>query len=105
MMNRPLIVLTLVLAAATTQAQARSPIGGATMARAPLQADPLGPRSDPTPTVREAVARVQIEKNGYTSLRRLSRNADGTWRAKARNAGNTPGAVALENQGKDLESR
>jgi hypothetical protein len=105
MMKRPLIVLTLVLAAAATQAQARSPIGGATMARAPLQADPLGPRSDPTPTVGEAVARVQIEKNGYTSVRGLSRSADGTWHGKARNAGNTPVAVALDNQGKVVETR
>jgi hypothetical protein len=105
MKKRPLIVLTLVLAAAATQAQARSPIGGATMARAPLQADPLGPRSDPTPTVGEAVARVQIEKNGYTSVRGLSRSADGTWRGKARNAGNTPVAVALDNQGKVVETR
>ena len=105
MMKRPLIALVLVLAAAATQAQARSPIGGATMPRDPLQADPLGPRSDPTPTVGEAVARVQIEKNGYTSVRGLWRSADGTWRGKARNGGNAPVSVALDNQGKVVETR
>jgi hypothetical protein len=105
MMKRPLIALVLVLAAAATQAQARSPIGGATMPRDPLQVDPLGPRSDPTPTVGEAVARVQIEKSGYTSVRGLSRSADGTWRGKARNAGNAPVTVALDGQVKVVETR
>src|SRR5215218_5953165 len=71
-MNRPLIALALVLAAATTQAEARSPIGGATMPRDPLQADPLGPRSEPTVTVATAVARTPVEKNGYTSVRGLA---------------------------------
>src|SRR4030088_888263 len=104
-MNRPLIVLILVLAAAVTQAQARSPIGGATMPRDPLQGDPVGPRSDPPPTVGEAAARVQIEKSGYTSVRGLWRTADGTWRGKARNAGNTPVTVALDTQGKVVETR
>src|SRR5882724_4400756 len=100
MMKRPLIALVLVLAAAATQAQARSPIGGATMPRDPLQADPLGPRSDPTPTVGEAVARVQIEKAGYTGVRGLWRADDGTWRGMARNPSNAPVPVTLDNQGK-----
>jgi hypothetical protein len=98
MINRPLVALVLVLAAAAaTQAQARTPLGGA--------ADPLGPRSNPTPTVGEAVARVQIEKSGYTSVRGLTHTADGTWRAVARNAANAPVAVALDNQGKVTEER
>lgn len=104
-MNRPLIAFVLVLAAAATQAEARSPIGGATMPRDPLQADPLGPRSEPTITVAQAVARTQIEKSGYSSVRGLSRTTDGTWHAVARNAGNTPVAVALDGQGKVVEMR
>ena len=98
-MNRPLIALVLVLAAAAaTQAQARAPL-------TPLAADPLGPRSNPTPTVGEAVARTQIEKSGYTSVRGLSRTADGAWRAVARNASNAPVAVALDAQGHVTEAR
>jgi hypothetical protein len=97
--------MTLVFAvAAATQAQADSPIGGATMKRPPLTVDPLGPRSDPTPTVAEAVARVQIEKSGYTGVRGLQRVDDGTWRAVARNAANTPVAVSLDNQGRVTEA-
>jgi hypothetical protein len=105
MTNRPLIAFVLVLAAAATQAEARSPIGGATMPRDPLTIDPLGPRSEPTVTVAQAVARTQIEKSGYTAVRGLSRNDDGTWRAVARNPGNKPVAVSLDNQGKVVEAR
>jgi hypothetical protein len=105
MTNRPLIALVLVLAAAATQAEARSPIGGATMPRDPLQTDPLGPRSEPTVTVAQAVARTQIEKSGYSAVRGLTRGTDGTWHAVARNPGNTPVAVALDNQGKVVETR
>jgi len=104
-MNRPLIALAFVLAAATTQAEARSPIGGATMPRDPVQADPLGPRSEPTVTVATAVARTQVEKSGYTSVRGLSRASDGTWHAVARNASNAPVAVVLDNQGRVTETR
>ena len=98
MTNRPLIALALVLAAAATQAEARSPISA-------LQTDPLGPRSEPTVTVAQAVARTQIEKSGYSAVRGLSRGTDGTWHAVARNAGNKPVAVALDNQGKVVETR
>ena len=104
-MKRPLIALVLVLAAATGQAQARSPIGGATMPRDPAQSDPLGPRSEPTVTVAAAVARTQIESGGYTGVRGLQRTADGSWRAMARNAQNAPVAVSLDNQGKVVEAR
>ena len=97
MKNRPLIVIAFVLAAAVTQAEARS-IGAIT-------ADPLGPRSEPTVTVAQAVARTQIEKNGYSSVRGVSRGTDGTWHAVARNASNTPVAVVLDNQGKVVEAR
>src|SRR5262249_7017395 len=104
MIRRPLIALALVLAAAAAaQAEAASPIGGATMRRPALTADPLGPRSDPTPTVGEAVARTQIEKSGYTSVRGLSRANDGGWHAMARNASNAPVAVALDSQGRVTE--
>jgi hypothetical protein len=105
MTNRPLIALVLVLAAAATQAEARSAIGGATTPRDALLTDPLGPRSEPTVTVAQAVARTQIEKSGYSAVRGLSRDADGTWHAVARNAGNKPVAVALDNQGKVVETR
>jgi hypothetical protein len=106
MIRHPLIALALVfVAAGTAQAQTRYPIGGATTPRPPLQADALGPRSDPTPTVGEAVARLQIEKAGYTSVRGLSRGADGTWRGMARNASNAAVPVALDNQGKVTETR
>jgi hypothetical protein len=106
MINRPLIALVLVLAAAgTAHAQARNPIGGATTPRPALTADPLGPRSDPTPTVAESVARVQIEKAGYTGVRGLVRIGDGAWRAAARNQSNVAVAVTLDNQGKVSEMR
>ena len=104
MTNRPLIALVLVLAAAATQAEARSPIGGATMPRDALTADPLGPRSEPTVTVAQAVARTQIEKSGYSAVRGLSRGTDGTWHAVARNPGNKPVAVVLDDQGKVVEA-
>jgi hypothetical protein len=104
-MNRPLIAFVLVLAAAATQAAARSPIGGATMPREQVQSDPLGPRSDPTPTVAEAVARTQIEKGGYTSVRGLQRTTDGTWLAMARDQRNAPVKVALDNQGNVTQAR
>jgi hypothetical protein len=104
-MNRPLIALVLVLAAAVAQAEARSPIGGATMPREQVQSDPLGPRSDPTPTVAEAVARTQIEKGGYTSVRGLQRTADGIWHAKARDQRNAPVAISLDSQGNVTQTR
>ena len=104
-MNRPLIALALVLAAAATQAEARSPIGGATMPRDPLQADALGPRSEPTVTVAAAVARTQIEKSGYTSVRGLQRTNDGVWLAVARDSRNTPVRVSLDNQGKVTQAQ
>lgn len=105
-MKRPLLASLLILAAAfAAQAQARSPIGGATMPRPPLQADPLGPRSEPTVGVAQAVARTQIENSGYTSVRGLQRGADGSWRAVARNPGNTPVGVTLDSQGKVVETR
>lgn len=104
-MKRPLIASILILAAAVAQAEARSPIGGATMPREQVQSDPLGPRSDPTPTVAEAVARTQIEKVGYTGVRGLQRTADGTWHAVARDQRNAPVAVAVDNQGKVTQTR
>lgn len=105
-MNRPLFAAFLVIAAAgTAHAQATSPYGGATMPRPPLQADPLGPRSEPTVTVATAVARTQIEKKGYTGVRGVSRATDGTWHAVARNAQNAPVAVVLDGQGNVSEAR
>jgi hypothetical protein len=104
-MKRPLLASILILAAAVTQAEARSPIGGATMPREQMQSDPLGPRSDPTPTVAEAVARTQIEKVGYTSVRGLQRGTDGTWHAVARDQRNKPVAVILDDQGKVTQTR
>ena len=104
-MKLPLIAFALVLGAALTQAEARSPIGGATTPRDVVQSDALGPRSDPTPTVAEAVARTQIEKSGYTSVRGLQRVSDGTWRAVARDSRNAPVAVALDNDGKVTQTR
>jgi len=105
-MNRPLLASILILAAAAvTQAEARSPIGGATMPRDPAQSDVLGPRSNPTTTVAEAVARTQIEKSGYTSVRGLQRNSDGTWRAVARDQRNAPVAVSLDGQGQVTQTR
>jgi len=104
-MKLPLIAFVLVLGAAVTQAEARSPIGGATTPRDVVQSDTLGPRMDPTPTVAEAVARTQIEKSGYTSVRGLQRVSDGTWRAMARDSRNAPVAVALDNDGKVTQTR
>lgn len=103
-MNRPFIAFVLALTAIAAQAEARAPVG-LPMPRDPVQADPLGPRSDPTVTVAAAVARTQAEKNGYTSVRGLTRAADGTWRGVARNASNAPVAIAIDNQGKVTEAR
>jgi hypothetical protein len=104
-MKRPLIASVLVLAAAMTQAEARSPIGGATMPRDVVQSDALGPRSDPTTTVAAAVARTQIEKGGYTSVRGLQRAPDGVWHAVARDSRNAPVAVSLDGQGKVTQAQ
>ena len=84
MTNRPLIASVLVLAAAVTQAEARSPIGGATMPREPCRATRSARAATRPSTVAEAVARTQIEKSGYTGVRGLSRTGDGTWHAVAR---------------------
>ena len=104
-MKRPLFASILILAAAVAQAEARSPIGGATMPREPVQSDALGPRSNPTPTVAEAVARTQIEKSGYTSVRGLQRTPDGVWHAVARDQRNAPVAVTLDSQGQVTQTR
>lgn len=98
-MKRPLIALVLVLAAASAQAQTRS--NGVPRPPEPLQqAQAIGPRSDPTPTVAMAVARMQIEKSGYNGVRGLQRGADGTWRANALDSRNTAVSVVLDSQGK-----
>ena len=104
-MKRPLIAFVLVLGAAVAQAEARSPIGGATTPRDVVQSDALGPRSDPTPTVAEAVARTQIEKGGYTSVRNLQRTPDGVWHAVARDQRNASVAVSLDGQGQVTQTR
>jgi hypothetical protein len=103
-MKLPLVALALVLAATAAQAQTRYVIGSTSMPR-DAQTDPLGPRSDPTTTVAKAVARMQIEKSGYTSVRGLERGADGTWRAVARDQRNVPVAVVLDNQGAVTQTR
>jgi hypothetical protein len=103
-MNRPLLAsLMIVTAAFAADALAAPPVGG--VPRQPLQADPLGPRSEPTVTVAQAVARTQIERSGYTGVRGLQRGADGSWHGMARNAGNTPVSVTLDGQGKVSETR
>jgi hypothetical protein len=103
-MKLPLVALALVLAATAAQAQTRYVFGSSSMPR-DAQTDPLGPRSDPTPTVAEAVARTQIEKSGYTSVRGLQRGPDGTWRAMARDQRNAPVAVVLDSQGAVTQTR
>lgn len=109
MINRPLLAALLVVAASgaanAQSAWPRSPYGGATMPRPTLQADTLGPRSEPTVTVATAVARTQIEKSGYTSVRGVSRAADGTWHAAARNGQNALVSVVLDGQGRVTEVR
>jgi hypothetical protein len=106
MMNRPLSLMLLAAATAVAgSAEAAGPYGGATMKRPALQSDPLGPRSDPTVTVAQAVARTQIEQRGYTSVRGLTRADDGTWHGMARNASNKPVGVVLDNQGRVTESQ
>jgi hypothetical protein len=107
-MNRPLVILAALAATATltTQAQAASPIiGGATMPRAVVQSDPLGPRSEPTVTVAAAVARTQIEKGGYTGVRAVQRGSDGAWHAVGRDRNNQPVSLTLDAQGKVSQAR
>ncbi len=96
-MKRPLIALVVVLAAATAQAQTRS--NGVPRLPEPQVAQDLGPRSEPTPTVALAVARTQIEKGGYYSVRGLQRGTNGSWHAMALDGRNAPVAVVLDNQG------
>ncbi|WP_395708652.1 hypothetical protein [Reyranella sp.] len=109
MMNRPLLAVLLILASASAasaqEAWPRSPYGGNSAPRAPVQADGLGARSEPTVTVATAVARTQIEKSGYTGVRGVSRAADGTWHAVARNGQNAPVSVVLDGQGNVSEAR
>ena len=64
------------------------------------QAQAAGPRSEPTPTVAMAVARMQVEKSGYNGVRGLQRGPDGSWHANALDGRNTPVSVVLDNQGK-----
>ncbi len=105
-MNRPLVILVGLVAATASQAQAASPIiGGATMPRPALQADPLGPRSEPTVTVAAAVARTQIEKGGYTGVRNVQRGSDGAWHAVGRDRNNQPVSLTLDGQGRVSPSR
>jgi len=104
-MKRPLIAFVLVLAGAAAQAQAASPVGGTTMPRDPAHSDPLGPRSNPTPTVAAAVARTQIEKVGYTQVRGLQPAANGAWRAVARDQNNAPVSVVVDSQGQVSAAR
>lgn len=107
-MNRPLLAALLIVAsagAAHAQAWPTSPYGGKSSPRQPVQADTLGPHSEPTVTVATAVARTQIEKQGYTGVRGVSRGSDGTWHAMARNAQNAPVAVVLDGQGNVSEAR
>lgn len=97
-MKRPLIAFVLVVAAASAQAQTRS--NGVPRLPEPQLAQDLGPRSEPTPTVAMAVARTQIEKSGYYSVRGLQRGADGSWHARALDSHSAPVSVVLDNQGK-----
>jgi hypothetical protein len=103
-MKLPLTALVLVLAATAAEAQTRYVIGGAAMPRVP-QTDQLGPRSEPTPTGAMAVARTQIEKAGFNSVRALQRGPDGAWHAVARDSRNAPVAVTLDNQGHVNQAR
>ena len=81
-----------------------SDLGGATMQRPPLQADPLGPRSTNF-NASEALARAQIEKGGFSSVRALTRTGDGGWQAVALNRGNSTVKVALNSSGQVNEVR
>jgi hypothetical protein len=103
-MKLPLITFAVILAATAAQAQTRYVVGSTPMPR-PAQTDQLGPRSAPTTTVAAAVARTQIEKAGFTSVRGLQHAADGTWHAVARDSRNAPVAVTLDNQGQVSQTR
>jgi hypothetical protein len=106
MMNRPLLATLLIVASAgAASAQTAWPSSPYGTRHPPLQADALGPRSDPTVTVAAAVARTQIEKHGYTGVRGVSPAADGTWHAMARDRQNAPVSVVLDSQGNVTEAR
>jgi hypothetical protein len=105
-MKRPLIALTLVLAAASAQAQTR--FDDVPRLPAPQLAQnlgDLGPRSEPVPSVALAVARTQIEKSGYSSVRGLQRGTDGSWHARALDSHSAPVTVILDSQGKVTQAR
>ena len=106
-MKRPLIALALIVAVAgagAAQAQQRQVFGGTNMPRDP-QSDVLGPHSMPNTTVAAAVARTQIEKSGYTSVRGLKRGPGDVWYAVARDSRNAPVALTVDDNGKVTQSR
>jgi hypothetical protein len=97
-MKRPLIAFVLALAATSAQAQTRfDDVPGRPE---PQLAQNLGPRSEPVPSVALSVARTQIEKSGYYSVRGLQRGADGSWHARALDSRSAPVTVILDSQGK-----
>ena len=105
-MNRSFIPLALIAAATIAgSACAQSvAIGGSSMPRPVGHADPLGPRLG-SGTVAEAVARTQIEREGYSGVRTLTRTSDGNWQGLALTCSNTPVVVSLDNQGKVTQVR
>lgn len=105
-MNRSLLSLTLIATAAfAASASAQTAVmGGATKPRPVPRADALGPRSTDS-TVAEAVARSQIEHDGYSGVRDLIRTSGGGWQGVALSKGNKPVVVSLDNQGKLTEVR
>ena len=106
-MKRSLFTLAL-LATTAIAASANAQIASHPVAKMPhnLQlADALGPRSVPNVTVAQAVARTQIERQGYSSVRELVRSPDGSWSGMARSPKMAAVLVSLDPRGQVTEIR
>lgn len=105
-MNRSILALGLLASAAlASSASAQSAVvGGSSMPRPVPHADKLGPKLA-SGTVAESVARVQIEKDGYTGVRNLTRTSTNSWQGVALSQANKPVVVAVDRQGKVTEVR
>ena len=106
-MNRSVITLALIASTAlAASAHAQSAvIGGSSMPRSVPHVDALGPRLPGSGTAAESFARAEIEKDGYSGVRNLTRTSADGWQAVAFNRSKTAVVVSVDSQGKVTEIR
>jgi putative membrane protein len=108
MFSRTLLAIALVAASGVALAQTTpnanqpsgtAPPGGATMPRDAAPATPPATQmQQSSPLATEGLAKSKIEASGYTDVKDLTKNADGTWSAKAMKD-NQEIAVSVDAQG------